>query len=1681
MTVNTLPLNVPFSDLLNNSIAGIDPIPLDATLFICLQLITASTSAICSWEAKYGDIHTLPVEEIIQDINTQLAESLEGWAEFDGNPIPDIEKPVFEINEAGLLSLVDTQTDLTIVLNNYPQLEWVVKGYNLAYYLDGNRDPNPSPFTLESEYGDISSDNAINPITVSVSKPVNSPDWNETTGISFYTFDSTLIGTYLFSTPMDSLAVEMDQDLKAYGVRCEALDPKPNNGNNLRFKLTNTNLDQINALRVVLFGDDIIFGKNIGINEEGIQTLSYLNNYQNTQALMVFYHGIEVEEPEETGFNKFQNSDKESPHRVRLVPKSQDAEIIPKSGELDESIIDLGPLDGYGFCLASAPKEADICDGATDAATIAMVMRGGDINPTQQNFYVNDVLAPNGPPSTVNISQVALNDADWTSLGLNKSDYNIGMKLTIRNRATEQVKVRLEVLPTNQDSMKCLPLTSNAKARTDGGFEMCLAKAEDQPTSGINCVGAEPYLILCVFVNPNATIQPSAAGINVDGVDYQQFPEGMFELVNSLPLDLTNETIVQHFKDEGVVDDTWQLAIVQTVQNVTDVSHTVKVAIQPDDQDALKYLIYSTWGAEYYPNGGSGVCVGPGTPVIKPQPISCDGSTVGVYIKFPNPVNTYTGEEFWLTDENGQIIGDGKFNSLIDLVDNIHSKRSNSWGQTYSGAKDAYVASENGLLIISKDTYDGRVRINSTSGFIGQNIKFYQVSQAQSFKVIIQNEVLPEDIATFTAPSTTAFIDQTGPINLCLKATVLDTLIATPDTFVLEYTDNNNISIKVSNPYGILMYSGMLSYSFKNNTANARVTQQIINGYDYATYNIAVDSVGSADFVVTASSGAEVSVHIERKADINKSREVRIEQVEPNENGITDGIMSGEVGTYQYLTFKHIFTKWDDGSLPIEPNLVITNSNHDNVEVTVVQNKFIGNILDEVTGNAVAQYEGMLRVDFKGYGKSTVNITAVNTTGLALTPLTWEIESTDFSDNLVALLTNETTRSGDVVVSVVGGSGTIIWGDGTTTDFIADANTTQDYQHTYADATGLKLQIVSSNPIKYLKLNGIHSIARWLKVGVEQYALPTVLLVPSTEPIGTTDYTYMFATNTYFNAVINYWNTVGIEQFRGFLRFCSKFNQDIGQWNMSSAINIREMLQATGFKRSIDWDVSKVQDAGYFFADNTQRIWIYSWDWSSCTDMEYFCNLDPNYKVLVMEHFYVPLILSTPPGLTTSNNPSWGNTQKMTVATRFIMPGDRINEGHDMGGNYNVSVTPSVDGGNVIVQIDGKVRAAMTLLKSGWTGEVSVKLTDDGVIDYTGDVEVVVLFANASKSTMDGFRYPAYTVNVLEWINLNTNHVQLPPTIANVPPNLPTNLLSLNSIFENNLVINDPNVSLWNAANIWEANSFLRGAVNFNQDLSNWCVARLNNKPDQFALNTQLTEAMLPVWGTCPTYYQGFKVQFSDGTIVTYPYDEVPDDFITTVQTPEKWINGVMFKGGSVTKIGDRAFKDGRTDENKTLSIDGIPKTIKSIGVSAFENMLYGDVVFEEGGVETIDDRAFYSTNKNGSYLFNLPDSLVTIGSQSISASRIKLGKNVTTLKKDAFVNNYVYGSGSFALFITSNAPPVLDGVIPGQAVELNVPVGSMANYTSNANWSASYNGIYEKTIADETQYSWPPVRHPKY
>jgi len=41
----------------------------------------------------------------------------------------------------------------------------------------------------------------------------------------------------------------------------------------------------------------------------------------------------------------------------------------------------------------------------------------------------------------------------------------------------------------------------------------------------------------------------------------------------------------------------------------------------------------------------------------------------------------------------------------------------------------------------------------------------------------------------------------------------------------------------------------------------------------------------------------------------------------------------------------------------------------------------------------------------------------------------------------------------------------------------------------------------------------------------------------------------------------------------------------------------------------------------------------------------------------------------------------------------------------------------------------------------------------------------------------------------------------------------------------------------------------------FNQDLTGWCVSNITSEPENFATNSNLTDANKPIWGTCPASF----------------------------------------------------------------------------------------------------------------------------------------------------------------------------------------------------------------------------------
>ena len=60
------------------------------------------------------------------------------------------------------------------------------------------------------------------------------------------------------------------------------------------------------------------------------------------------------------------------------------------------------------------------------------------------------------------------------------------------------------------------------------------------------------------------------------------------------------------------------------------------------------------------------------------------------------------------------------------------------------------------------------------------------------------------------------------------------------------------------------------------------------------------------------------------------------------------------------------------------------------------------------------------------------------------------------------------------------------------------------------------------------------------------------------------------------------------------------------------------------------------------------------------------------------------------------------------------------------------------------------------------------------------------------------------------------------------------------------------NIGGWNTSSVIRMNDMFEGATAFNQDLTGWCVSNFPSEPTSFAINSALTDANKPVWGTCP-------------------------------------------------------------------------------------------------------------------------------------------------------------------------------------------------------------------------------------
>ena len=78
-----------------------------------------------------------------------------------------------------------------------------------------------------------------------------------------------------------------------------------------------------------------------------------------------------------------------------------------------------------------------------------------------------------------------------------------------------------------------------------------------------------------------------------------------------------------------------------------------------------------------------------------------------------------------------------------------------------------------------------------------------------------------------------------------------------------------------------------------------------------------------------------------------------------------------------------------------------------------------------------------------------------------------------------------------------------------------------------------------------------------------------------------------------------------------------------------------------------------------------------------------------------------------------------------------------------------------------------------------------------------------------------------------------------------------SNVTTMDSMLSETDVFNQ-DLGNWNVSSAINLSYLFNFALAFNQDLSSWCVSNIGSEPDLFGNSSLLTNANMPVWGTCP-------------------------------------------------------------------------------------------------------------------------------------------------------------------------------------------------------------------------------------
>jgi surface protein len=346
------------------------------------------------------------------------------------------------------------------------------------------------------------------------------------------------------------------------------------------------------------------------------------------------------------------------------------------------------------------------------------------------------------------------------------------------------------------------------------------------------------------------------------------------------------------------------------------------------------------------------------------------------------------------------------------------------------------------------------------------------------------------------------------------------------------------------------------------------------------------------------------------------------------------------------------------------------------------------------------------------------------------------------------------------------------------------------------------------------------------------------------------DMSYMFGQSP-FNQDISGWNTSKVKTMEGMFYKAPYFNKDIGGWDTSNVKNMSNMFFESSFNQDIGgWDTSKVTNVGSMFVDATDFNQDLS-EWCVSQFAE-----KPNDFDDGAESWTLP-------------KPVWGTCPRGEIIQLpdGVLPEEyELEDCHVFIANGKTINLPIANGTlPKFVAVNG-VKTSSIAAGNGDIIHAIFDWDNAGAQNQDWFSDIIQFGLNSEKQQRNQLKDATYAfynmtanpaaISTLDVSNTN-NMDSMFEGALNFDQDLsqwyPPKVIRMFAMFSGASNFNQ-DISQWDTSSVQNMSWMFKDATSFNQDLSQWCVVQFTSKPSSFDSNSGFEgqTAKQPQWGNCP-------------------------------------------------------------------------------------------------------------------------------------------------------------------------------------------------------------------------------------